>query len=254
MSPTVKLAQIESWSYSRAETYNACPLRARFLYVDKLKEPDGKSPALAHGTRVHALAAAWVTKKLPDFAAWDGKELLQHKPELEQVIKQKKIPVELARFEKEFARLIKSRARCEEMWCLDRQWDLIPGTGWSPHVWLRIKVDAHFIDKDGVVYIIDYKTGKNKHTHAEQRSIYAIGAGAFYPDCRTVHAYHWYLDQGVEEGGTWEAAELEGLKREWGRKTAALLSDTSFVPTPSPDSCRWCSFKKSAGGPCTANT
>jgi hypothetical protein len=251
--PTQKLVTIESWSYSRNQTYQACPLRARFLYVDKLKEPEGKSPALQHGTRVHALAAAWVTKRLPDFAAWDGKELLQYRPELERVVKQKKIPAELARFEREFGRLIKSKARCEEMWCLDRQWEIIPGSGWSPHVWLRVKVDSHFLE-DKTAYIIDYKTGKFNPEHADQRSLYALAAFAFYPDAVAAHVYHWYTELGVEKGDSWEVSEVDALKKEWALKTTAMLQDNSFLPTPSPSACRWCSFKRSLGGPCTANT
>jgi hypothetical protein len=222
--------------------------------VDKLKEPDGKSPALIHGARVHAIAAAWITRTLPDFTAWDGKDLLPFKAELEKVVKMKQVPLELERFTEEVTRLRKLKARCEEMWCLDRQWRLIEGAGWSPHVWLRVKVDCHIISKDGCVEIYDWKTGKFNPEHAEQRSLYAIGGLVFYPDARRVTVVHGYLDQGIEKGSVWEAKDLEKLKAEWAKKTTAMLQDSSFVPTPSPNSCRWCSFKRSLGGPCTANT
>jgi PD-(D/E)XK nuclease superfamily len=246
---TEKLVQIESWSFSRKQTYDQCPARARYLYIDKLKEPDTKSPALLHGTRVHALAAAWITRRLPDFTAWDGKELAQFRPELERVIKMKTVPEELTRFEQEFVRLRKLKARCEEMWNLNRDWEIIPGKAWSPHVWLRIKVDVHLIEK-GRVEIHDWKTGKFKPDHAEQRSVYAIGALKFYPEARSVVVYHNYLDQGIEKHDEWAAGDLEQLRKEWETKTTALLNDTSFVATPSPDACRWCAFKKSLGGPC----
>src|ERR1700690_4106646 len=176
--PTPKLATIDSWSYSRLQCYEECPAKAKFRILDKIPEPGDKSPALAHGTRVHALAAAWVTKKLPDFNAWDGKELKQYEDELKAVIKSKAIPEELARFKDEFAALVKAKARCEEMWNLDRRWSLL-GAGWSPRTWLRIKVDAHYIDKKKVVHIIDHKTGKLNPEHAQQRSIYAIGGLLF---------------------------------------------------------------------------
>src|SRR5580698_2242362 len=145
--PTAKLFNIEAWSFSRVQTYNTCPLRAKYLYIDKRKEPEGKSPALAHGTRIHAIAAAWITRKLPDFNAWDGKELKQYETELKAVIKMKEVPRELETFAEELRRLRRLKARCEEMWTLDRQWRLIEGTDWSPHAWLRIKVDVHFIEK-----------------------------------------------------------------------------------------------------------
>src|SRR5208282_455803 len=166
--PTARLVTIDSWSFSRKGTYDQCPARAKYLYIDKLKEPEGKSPALAHGTRVHAIAAAWITRRLPDFAAWDGKELKQYEAELRAVIKMKEVPRELETFAEELKRLRKLKARCEEMWTLDRQWRLIEGSGWSPHAWLRIKVDAHLIEK-GCVEIHDWKTGKFNPEHQEQR-------------------------------------------------------------------------------------
>jgi ATP-dependent exoDNAse (exonuclease V) beta subunit len=247
--PTAKLVQIESWSFSRKQNYDQCPRRAKFLYVDKLREPDAKSPALAKGTRVHALAAAWVTKRLPDFDAWDGKELLQYKAELEKVIRSKTIPLELARFEEEFRVLIKAKARCEEMWNLGRDWRIIPGKDYNPNVWLRVKVDSHYIQK-GRAVVHDYKTGKYKPDHAQQREIYAIAALEFYPDAESVTVYHDYLDQGVEMHDAWDARDLSKLKVAWERRTAAMLKDTTFEARPSPDNCRWCTFKKSLGGPC----
>jgi hypothetical protein len=247
--PTAKLVTISAWSYSRAQTYEACPARAKYLYIDKLKEPDSKSPAMVHGTRVHALAAAWVTKKLPDFGAWDGKELIPFKTELERVVKSRTLPAELESFKDEFAKLRKVKARCEAMWNLDKNWDLIEGKGWNPHVWLRIKVDAHYIEKKQAV-IHDYKTGKFNPEHAQQRSIYAIGALTFYPEAESVVIYHDYLDQGIEKHDTWNACDLEKLKKEWTTRTTALLNDTSFVASPSQSSCRWCSFHQARSGPC----
>jgi len=247
--PTERLVQISSWSYSRAQTYTQCPRRAKYLYIDKLKEPEQKSPALAHGTRVHALAAAWVSKQLPDFTAWDGRELLQYKPELERAIKARTIPAELERFKIEFARLVKLKAQCEEMWNLDKDWNIL-ARDWSPNTWLRIKVDAHFIQK-GAAEVIDYKTGKFNPDHAQQRSIYAIGALMFYPDAKSVKVSHWYLDQGIEKNDTWQAGDLDWLKEDWEKRTTAMLNDTTFAPRPSPDACRYCAFQKARGGPCS---
>jgi hypothetical protein len=247
--PTPKLVTLDSWSYSKLGTYETCPRQAKYKYIDKLPEPGEKSPALQHGTRVHALAAAWVTKKLPDFTAWDGKELLQYKDELTAVIKSKKIPEELARFEQEFKVLIKARAQCEEMWNFDRQWNLL-GAKWNPRTWLRVKVDVHFFDKQKIVHIIDWKTGKVNPEHAAQRSIYAIGGLTYYPDALGARIVHAYLDQGVEQFDEWPASDLEKLQAQWSKKTTALLSDTSFIATPSPSACRWCAFRADKNGPC----
>lgn len=217
--------------------------------IDKLKEPDEKSPALQHGTRVHALAAAWVTKRLPDFTAWDGKEMLQYKTELAATIKSKKIPEELWRFEEEFAVLIKNKAQCEEMWNLDRQYEIVEGKAYNPRVVLRIKVDARYIDKKGTLYIVDHKTGKFNAEHALQRSLYALGGLIMYPDAKAVIANHWYLDAGTDAPERWAADQLPALKKFWADKTTAMLNDTSFAPNPT-DKCKWCFCSKARGGPC----
>lgn len=232
-------------------TYTQCPQLARFRYVDKLKEPDQKSPALAHGTRVHALAAAWITKKLPDFNAWDGKELKQYEEELKRVIVAKVIPKELETFTEEFAVAIKAKAQCEEMWNFTNQWQVVEGSEWSPHIWLRVKVDAHWITGK-TLCIRDHKTGRYNHEHAEQRSLYALAGLLYFPDVESCNVAHWYLDQGKEDpptGETWAASEVLKLKREWQGRITAMMNDRNYAPRQSPK-CKWCHFRKENGGPC----
>ncbi len=101
--PVARLVNIKAWSYSRLQTYTQCPQKAKFQVIDKLKEPDGA--AGLKGTRVHALAAVWVTRCLP---ARD-KDNAAFYPELEALVRAKKIPVELETFEAEFAALRKNK-------------------------------------------------------------------------------------------------------------------------------------------------
>ena len=245
--------KIQAWSYSRLGTYDQCPAKAKFQYIDKLKEPDSASGA--KGTRVHALAAVWVSRQLPA----PDKDNAAFYPELRALLKAKKIPVELETFEKEFAALrkLKPAPRVEDQWTFSSAWEDLGEQGWfSPAAWLRIKVDLHHLEvkKNGAlrrtgVNIVDYKTGREYEDHRLQRSLYALGALLIYPDAERVTAAHWYLDGGTERKEEWTRADLDKLQAEWTRRTTAMLNDTTYAPRPS-DKCRYCHFRRANGGPC----
>lgn len=227
--PTPKLAKITAWSHSRFSTYSQCPFKAKCQIVDRLKEPD--SAAGVRGTEVHELAAQWAENRL------------------------KKMPAELATFEGEFKELRKIKLFTEADWAFDSDWNK---TDWfGPRAWLRMKVDLHYLEvkKNGVlrettVHVRDHKTGRvHEEEHALQRSLYALGALLMYPDAKRATVAHWYLDQGVEHKQVWEAAVLNELKREWLKRTQAMLSDTTFTPRPGMY-CKWCYFRKANSGPC----
>jgi RecB family exonuclease len=243
MTPTPRLIQISAWSYSRYQKYTQCPFLAKCLYITKLKEPD--SPAGVKGTRVHAIAALVVSGKLPK----PDRDNSQFMPELQKILKSGKLPDELSTFTEEFKALKKARVLCESEWAFTKDW--VP-TSWFGHdCWLRIKVDAHYLEgrKKPTVVIIDHKTGKIHEDHALQRSLYALGAFLQYPDAARVKASHWYLDQGEEKSDEWTRDQLEALKTEWLKRTRAMMNDTTFAPNPSA-ACRWCVFEKAKGGPC----
>jgi RecB family exonuclease len=247
--PTPRLVTISAWSYSRYSTYLQCPAKAKYSYIDKIKEPD--SAAGMKGTRVHALAALIATGRLPT----PDKDNRAFFDELKAVLKSKNLPDELSTFKEEFKALKKERVITEADWAFDKNWE---PTGWfASNAWLRVKVDAHFLTttkkngglRETAVEIIDHKTGKKYEEHGQQRSLYALAAFLYYPDVTTVTAAHWYLDAGTEDKDTWNRSQLGALQEEWVKRTTAMLSDTTFAPRPS-DKCRWCHFRKANDGPC----
>lgn len=50
-------------SFSRVDTYQSCPLRFRFAYVDQL--PGAPSPHLSWGSTIHKVLETWWDRKLP---------------------------------------------------------------------------------------------------------------------------------------------------------------------------------------------
>jgi PD-(D/E)XK nuclease superfamily len=233
MTPIKKLVQIGSWSLSRLGDYDKCPALAKFKVIDRLREPEG--PASAKGTRVHELAAAYITAARAP----------------------RPIPPELWRFEAEFKALRADHALAERSWSFTREWEPCEATDWG-RAWLRMKVDAHYLKsvrrgggrRETEVVVIDHKTGKIYPEHARQRSIYALGALLTYPDAARVTVAHWYLELGEEsERETWEARQLADLRKEWTRRSRAMLADTTFAPRPG-EYCKYCHFRKANGGPC----
>lgn len=243
--PTPRLVQITAWSHSRFGTYNTCPAKAKFSIIDKIREPD--SAAGLNGTRVHLIAAAWVTRRMPKLEPGT----IQFKKELEAVLAGKKVPRELETFEEEFSvlRALKPEPHTEQEWAFDREWE--PTSWFGSQAWLRIKVDLEYLEtkkkgpiRNTTAKIRDYKTGKkNQEEHELQRSLYALGAFLTYPDIARVEVAHWYLDAGVEDVQEWDLSELDGLKEFWIKKIEAMMNDTTFAPRPG-EYCRWCWFSK----------
>lgn len=218
---------IQAWSFSRWNTYQQCPLKAKFLYIDKLKEPD--NPAQARGTAIHKMAEDFVTGKL------------------------KSLPTELSFFKAEFQKLKKLQAKVELSWAFTSSW---APTGWfDKNAWCRVKLDA-LVVKAGMLVLIDYKTGRQYPEHEDQLGLYALGGFCAMPSAREIETQDWYLDKeklktGQERilGGDFIKDQTEELKDTWADNTRVMLTDTKFLPKPS-DKCRFCHFRKANGGPC----
>jgi len=205
------------------------------------------------GTRVHALAAAVVLGRMPEL----DRDSEPYRAEIERMLRTRELPPELRTFAEEFQAMKKLKARAEEQWCFDRNWE---PTGWfGRDAWLRIKVDCHWLEarkggnglRETTIHVRDHKTGRERpDEHADQRSLYGLGALLRYPDAARAVAEHWYLEAGKVGGpDEFPRSGLEGLKKKWLGKIEAMMNDTSFLPTPS-DACRWCAFSKAKGGPC----
>jgi RecB family exonuclease len=225
--PKKKLQRIEAWSFSRFGTYETCPARAKFKYLDKLDEPQGQ--AASRGSEIHKLAEKYVLGKLPP-----------------------RIPEDLDRFEDEFENLRKLNKRrgvhvsTEQQWAFTRDWEV---TGWfEVDTWCRMVVDAAVLQKDTLT-IIDYKTGKIRPDHKKQLELFALGGLVLHPQVKQVRAELWYLDQGVLDDEHYGPKQVKKLQKTWADRTRRMLNDTRFDPNPS-GACNWCAFAKKKGGPC----
>lgn len=237
--------QLTSWSWSRYETYDQCPAKAKYSYL--LKLPQEKSAALERGARVH--------DDIRDFTIGKTAKVPEEVPKAFT----KDLKALRVRFNKRPTDTI-----IEDTWAYRADWSETVYNDWNGCS-LRIKVDAAVIDKDTIV-ITDYKTGKmrpeNQEKYTQQMQLYAVGAlqrfGVIMPnnlgivasDLR-VSARLLYLDEEKVWGaGTvYTISDLPALKKEWEKRIRPMLNDKTFAPKPNRF-CSWCSYSKAKGGPC----
>lgn len=222
--------QITAWSLSRLQTYEECPFKAYCSYI--LKMPYTKGPAQIRGDAIHKMAEA--------FLKGEARAL---KPEL------KNYEVEFKRC-KSAGKDPEAELLVEQQWGLNNQWK---PTGWfGSDTWCRVISDMVIVH-DGHVKMVDHKTGKPYEKHVEQLELYAIAAFNRFPEAETANGEIWYLDHKQADvpplNMEFDRSQLAKLEVRWAKRAKPMLADKKFAPRPGPQ-CRWCSYKKSDGGPC----
>ena len=123
---------ISSWSFSKLQVFESCPLRAKMQWVDKIPDLQPKTAA-DRGTQIHQEAEDYVRAK----AAVTPN--LRH------------FNTDLSALARHFS---EGRVTCEEEWGFDRQWN---PCDWRS-AWLRLKCDAvcHLDDR---AHVRDFHLG-----------------------------------------------------------------------------------------------
>lgn len=215
--------KLTAWSFSRLNTWETCPARARYLYIDKRQEKKGEP--LIRGSRIHNEAMKYVK---------EGGRL----------------PKSLIQFRDEFKMLRKLGAAAEEQWAFNKAWESC--TWFGKDVWVRIMVDANFfLDEDcSTLTVVDYKTGRKKSEgeYEDQLELYALGGFCTY-DVDEVFVELWFLDSGDIVGDKYKVRQVPSMKKKFEKRAKRMLNDERFQATPNY-TCRFCSFNAKKGGPC----
>lgn len=218
-----ELGQLRSWSYSALKVFEECPYRSYIQKVKKIQEPSG--PAAERGTLIHEQAEQYVDGTLGEF------------------------PDSCKKFKSEFEELRAlyedAKVELEGEWGFDIEWQPV---GWmEKSTWARIKLDALVHEDEQSARVIDYKTGKkwgNEIAHSQQGLLYAIGTFFRYPHLEYVQTEFWYLDKGETTKKTYTREQAMQFAPGWHRRAIIMTTAVDFDPTPSKDSCRWCSYRK----------
>ena len=217
-------------SPSRAGDFMQCPLLFRLRVVDKVPEPP--NAAAARGTLVHAVLDRLFDLpaggRTPDQAAallqpeWD--RLLAKTPELAELFA---TPEELTEWLASAKSLIGTYFTLEDPNRLEpaeREWFVrtVVGEGDDRFVMHGI-VDRLDVAPNGLLRVVDYKTGKAPPAAYEAKNLFQM---KFYA------LVLWRL-RGVEQKITaiWAAIRAAAQRREWPASPSRLCDWCSFKPT-----------------------
>lgn len=208
------------WSYSSLSTYETCPSKWKYRYIDGL--PDPPSPAMERGTRLHSQCEEYLN---------GGVEA----------------PGELGKIAHILERLRANTAKAECAWRLDAEWNPIEHGGRVIGI-----VDVHFRLGDAL-HIYDFKTGRTYPGHAQQLELYALLGASHHPDVDRFEVGAIYIDTGkLSRRRTITRDELSPIRADWHQRAEAMLADEVYEPNPKGGGCYWCPYKSLTGGPCTA--
>jgi len=221
--------KIMQWSYSRLKTWEECPLKAKFKFVNKIKEPD--SPHANRGLEIHKQSANFLTT--PDHP----------------------LPETLHNLKDVMHNLRTPAVKAELQVAFDKDWNRVEWFG--PTVYVRIVYDILAVDAP-YAYVADLKTGKmREEEHLDQLGLYAVGVLAEHKEVEDVETAVLYADHPMQQHKNplkkeYSRKDFDELRSQWEERAGKMLNDDIFAPRPG-HYCRWCSYSKQRGGACPVN-
>ena len=215
------------WSFSQWESYQQCPSKWNFQSRMKLpRKPAG--PAAARGLLIHDSVEQYIN---------GGEEINLH-----PAVDRKYIPILDA-----FRNHPNGDRHTEKKLAFDNSWYLCAPDA-PTTACVGVLDAARFLD--GVLHVGEWKSGKPKDTHVDQRKLYAMfGMRAW--NAERVEVTTYYLEDTARPQRLVLASETgyDKLKAMWDDRTSTMRRDQICAPRPG-FYCRWCDYSKSAGGPC----
>ena len=226
----VEYPKQKAWSISAVRSHATCPLKFRFIRIDRLPEPEQPGGPLERGKRIHSELAEYLLN-----GCWspDATPLPDWEPALDTLRHYEALPEKQIAFTADWV-------ECE--------W-------YAPDVRARFIFDAiipPFADNDWTVDVVDWKSGKKYDTHIMDARLYALAALKMFPAAERAHVAFLYVDRAPADGVIYacERRVMPELEREADLFNHEFLNDTLYPARPGPH-CRWCYQAKSAGGRCT---
>lgn len=237
MQPSTEIKPFR-WSFSQWENYAGCPRRWMYKSVMKLpSSPPG--PAAARGLEMHDRAERYIKGELESIEA-PGE--LRFGDKKAATIAEKYVHVL-----DDFKNHPNGERHTEFRMAFDDEWYLTGGYQ-SANTWCIAILDA-VRGQHGVLNIGEWKSGKPKDTHVDQRKLYALaGFRRWLVDEVRVTTY--YLeDTAPPDRLVVKATAEDKLKALWNGRVEQMQRDKICAPKPGVH-CRWCDYAKAKGGPC----
>jgi len=246
---------ITSWSPSRYEKYELCPLRFKLDALDKLCSHCFQGQLAGPWGEPQTCTKCHAVEEVPPPIA---RGTVLHKEIEVHILTGKKLGPDLKHVASIVKDVKKRGGLVEINFVFAKGW--IPTGKFTKGAWLRANVDALIIEAPKAE-VIDWKSGGiDKKTKAvkvegkydDQLEIYGIATLSARPQVQEVTPKLVFIDapkNNVVEKGSVHRKDLVKLKAKWDKKITPMFADTTFAPKPN-DKCSWCPFRRNNGGPC----
>jgi CRISPR/Cas system-associated exonuclease Cas4 (RecB family) len=244
--PSIAALRLAPWSLSKIQCALRCPLEFHLRYVDKLHEPE-VAPETRLGKAVHAALEGVLTRVPRDVALGTArKELMSEE--------------ERARFDEMGAAVMKFVERIDAFRARRRlrheliehrlavTFDFSPTEFVARDVFFRGVWDAGYLFDDGLLAVVDHKTGVRRAAadYASQLEGYAALAAANLGHVKKVWlGVHFVPDAAME----WTpAVELDVVRREFVPRVLQTIEEAAAAASAGPVAkvstwCQRCSYK-----------
>lgn len=234
-----KLSLVD-FSYSRIDTYNYCPSKYFYSYIDK--QPRGFAPHAALGNIIHTVL----------------ENTLENNKELDLELLKQEYEANRPAYDPDS--LIDEKLISAGNVMIDDFFDLHQDTEfniYAKELEFNFVIGTYnirgFIDRvdlvDDTVTIVDYKTGSKEVTNKDvenniQLGIYALAMSRLFPD-KKIRAFLYYLRTGRYKGFEFTQEKLDDVKQNIISAIYKIIQDTNYKPTPNARQCAWCDHAKS---------
>lgn len=215
------------YSYSQWEAYDDCPQKWKFRSIDRL--PQGPSgPAAQRGQLIHDSIESYI----------NGADRSVLHPDIH--------PDYVEVFD-EYRHWPTGDRWAEREFGVTPDWKM---TGKKePDSRLMAVLDVVGANKN-IVDIGEWKSGKPKDRHVEQRKIYACVGMTYWPHAeQIIVTTHYVENTAPSEKLIVSPRGAQKLMKIWDQRFDRMDSDKICGPRPG-FYCRWCDYSREKGGPC----
>lgn len=216
------------YSFSKINTYLNCPKRFHFQYVLKVKQGDCDRSALVRGSAIHEMFEQHQKGKEPKQTPYTA--------DFKRALKRSEV--------KKIKEHLESTTKtCREI-SFGLTKDFEPCKYTSKDALFRGRIDLAYND-NGMLTIVDYKTGKakdEKYQNFDQLLLYSIYFFQRYKTLMFCKVQFVYVDHDVVNSLVTERKYLENLKEHFLNTVKTIESATEYNPKQSR-LCAYCPYK-----------
>ncbi|HLY63497.1 MAG TPA: PD-(D/E)XK nuclease family protein [Terriglobia bacterium] len=243
------------YSHSQLETFQNCPLKYKYRYIDKIRKPDEPSIEAFVGSCVHSIfQKLYDDLQLRKLNALE--ELLAHYRFLWE--RAYKPTIKIVRDDLTAGNYFKYGEQCIRNYYMRYiPFDQSQTLGTESHVVFSLDTSGNhrfqgYIDrlsrrKDGTYEIHDYKTGRYLPSQQEadserQLALYQVGLTSRWPDVERVDLIWHYVGLNSTLRSKRTPEQLRDLKDITIAQIDCIEGTTEFVPVKS-NLCNWCEYR-----------